>query len=132
MTQFRRFFCPVLLALTLVVSATFPATSAIATEGAQPLVTIRFNQPQVYFDKQLYGAIAKALAIKPDVLFDVVSFAPEGANAEATKKWQAVAGRNTRSVIEAMKGMGVPMDRISVTGQSQAGLRYDETQVFVH
>lgn len=132
MTRLNRFFFSALLAFTLAVSATFTATSAVAVEGAQPLVTIRFNQPQVYFDKQLYGAIEKALAIKPDVLFDVVSFAPEGANAEATKKWQAVAGRNTRSVIAAMTGMGVPMDRISVTGQSQAGLRYDETQVFVH
>jgi hypothetical protein len=132
MTLFRRFFCTVLVALTLAGSLVFFMPMVAFAQGAQPLVTIRFNQQRVYFDRQLYGAIEKALAIKPDVMFDVVSLAPEGANAEANKKWQAVAGRNTRSVIEAMTGMGVPMDRISVTGQSQAGLRFDETQVFVH
>ena len=86
----------------------------------------------IHFDQQLYGAIAKALEIKPDLTLDVVSMAPSVGNAETDKKWQAVASRNTRAVIEAMKEMGVPMERISVTGQSQAGLRYDETHVFVH
>lgn len=128
MTKFSRFIGLGLLAL----SALSPVASMAQTQGFQPLVVIRFNQPRVYFDQQLYGAIAKALEIKPDLTLDVVSLAPSVGNAETDKKWQAVAGRNTRTVIDAMKDMGVPMNRINVTGQSQAGLRYDETQVFVH
>ncbi len=128
MTKFSRFFSLSLLAFILAV----PAALMAQTQGSQPLVVIRFNQPRVHFDQQLYGAIAKALEIKPDLTLDVVSMAPSVGNVDTDKKWQAVASRNTRSVIEAMKEMGVPMERISVTGQSQAGLRYDETHVFVH
>ena len=101
------------------------------SNDAQPLVVIRFNQPRVYFDQQLYGAIAKALEIKPELSLDVVSLSPSVGNAETDQKWHAVAGRNTRTVIDAMKEMGVPMNRINVIGKSQAGLHYDETQVFV-
>jgi len=128
MTKFSRFFSLSLLAI----STMMPLGALAQTQGLQPLVVIRFNQPRVYFDQQLYGAIAKALEIKPDLTLDVVSLAPSVGNAETDKKWQSVAGRNTRTVIDAMKEMGVPMNRINVTGQSQPGLRYDETQVFVH
>ncbi len=108
-----------------------PAPSFAVAAGAQPLVTIRFNQPRVYFDQQLYSAIEKAVAVKPEVMFEVVSYAPVTGNAQTDKQWQAVAGRNTRSVIATMTQIGVPMERIRVTGVSQSGLRYDETQVFV-
>ena len=128
MTKSSQFFGLALLAMVTIM----PVATLAQTQGLQPLVVIRFNQPRVYFDQQLYGAIAKALEIKPDLTLDVVSLAPSVGNAETDKKWQAVAGRNTRTVIDAMKEMGVPMNRINVTGQSQPGLRYDETQVFVH
>ena len=127
MTHFSRFFAILLLATSFVV----PSISMAQNQGSQPLVIIRFNQPRVYFDQQLYGAISKALEIKPDLMLDVVSIAPSLGNEQADKKWQALAGRNTRTVIDAMKAMGVPADRMTVTGQSQTGLRYDETHVFV-
>ncbi len=127
MTHISRFIAIVLLAASFVV----PSISMAQNQGSQPLVVIRFNQPRVYFDQQLYGAISKALEIKPDLMLDVVSIAPSLGNEQADKKWQALAGRNTRTVIDAMKAMGVPADRMTVTGQSQSGLRYDETHVFV-
>ena len=110
----------------------WPVLGMAEAERAQPLVTIRFNQPRVYFDQQLYSAIQKAVAIKPGVMFDVVSLAPASGNVTTDKQWQAVAGHNTRAVITVMNNIGVPSDRITVKGQSQQGLRYDETQVFVH
>lgn len=108
-----------------------PTIGAAEAERAQPLVTIRFNQPHVYFDQQLYGAVAKAVAIKPDVMFDIVSLAPVTGNTATDKQWQAVASHNTRAVIAVMNNIGVPTDRMNVTGQSQSGIRYDETQIFV-
>lgn len=104
---------------------------AETSDALAPLVTIRFNQPHVYFDQQLYSAIAKAVSIKPEVMFDVVSCAPNAGNSELDRKWQATAGRNTRAVIASMNSMGVPMSRIHVVGKDVQGLRYDETQVFV-
>lgn len=102
-----------------------------ANAASEPLITIRFNQQRVYFDQQLYGVIAKAVEIKPDLMFDVISLAPVTGNENTDKQWQALAGRNTRSVVTVMTQMGVPMERINVRGQSTPGIRYDETQVFV-
>ncbi len=129
MTQMTRSFRSVLLAATLAFSAISPLV-AMAQE-TPPLVVIRFNQPHVYYDQSLYSAVAKALAVKPDVMFDVVSAAPSTGDSSTDKKWQAIAGHNTRAVINSMQQMGVPMERINVVGQSQPGLHYDETQVFV-
>ncbi len=47
-----------------------PAVEAAESDQSPPLVTIRFNQPRVYFDQQLYSAISKAIAVKPEVTFD--------------------------------------------------------------
>lgn len=128
MILFQRYFCAVSFAFFLLSPALVEATAG----QSPPLVTIRFNQPRVYFDQQLYSAVSKAVAVKPDVTFDLVSLAPATGNAQTDKQWQAVAGHNTRAVIAVMNNIGVPADRIIVTGRSQSGLRYDETQVFIH
>ena len=127
-----RIFTLVLMVLSLGFTVVSPSMSRAAVDASSALVVVRFNQPRVYFDQQLYSAISKAVAIKPDVMFEVVSYAPATGNPEADQRWQAIAGRNTKAVITAMTTMGVPMERISVTGESQAGLHYDETHVFVH
>jgi hypothetical protein len=129
MNRSVRNFALAVMALTLVLP---PVSGHAAVDAGQALVVVRFNQPRVYFDQQLYSAISKAVAIKPEVTFEVVSYAPATGNAVNDQKWQAIAGHNTKAVIAAMTNMGVPMERITVTGESQAGLHYDETHVFVH
>ncbi len=103
----------------------------MASAGNAPLVTIRFNQPHVYYDGQLRGAVSRALAAKPDVVFEVVSVAPVTGNASLDARWQATAGHNTKAVIEDLQAMGVPPTQIRVKGQTQPDLKFDETQVFV-
>lgn len=120
------------MALSLALLMVSPVCGHAATDAAQPLVIVRFNQQHVYYEQQLYSAISKAVAIKPEVMFEVVAYAPVTGDAATDQKWQAIAGHNTKAVIAAMTNMGVPMERISVTGESQAGLHYDETHVFVH
>lgn len=125
MTRFFR----MITVVSLVIGAGMPAGAV--DDGRVPLVTVRFNQARVYFDQQLYGAVAKAVSAKPEVMFDVVAYAPSTGNVEADKRWQSVSGRNTRAVVKAMTDMGVPMSRMNVVGQSQTGLKFDETRVYV-
>lgn len=132
MNRFTRFAYPAIVALSLALPLSAPMLAQAFAGVRQALVIVRFNQPRVYFDQQLYSAISKAVAIKPEVMFEVVSYAPSTGNPTADLKWQAIAGRNTKTVITSMNSMGVPMDRITVTGESQAGLKYDETHVLVH
>ena len=118
-------------ALTLVLVLFLPVHSMAQSPTLKPLVTIRFNQPRVYFDKQLYAAVSQAVAIKPDVTFDVVSLAPATGNPQIDAQWQQVASHNTQAVLAVMRNIGVPLGQIRVTGRSQAGLVHDETQLFV-
>lgn len=118
-------------ALALALAIFMPLHSRAQERPATPLVTIRFNQPRVYFDKQLYAAVSQAVAIKPDVTFDVVSLAPATGNPQIDAQWQQVASHNTQAVLAVMRNIGVPLNQIRVTGRSQAGLMNDETQLFV-
>lgn len=123
----RQYFFALALALALFM----PLHSLAQVQAPTPLVTIRFNQPRVYFDKQLYAAVSQAVAIKPDVTFDVVSLAPATGNPQIDAQWQQVASHNTQAVLAVMRNIGVPLNQIRVTGRSQAGLMNDETQLFV-
>ena len=107
------------------------AAAAVDDAAAKPLVIIRFNQARIYFDKQLFTAISKALAIKPELTFSVVSYAPVTGDAQSDAKWQALASRDTQSVLVSMQNMGIPLSRIQVSGQQDSALKYDETHVFV-
>ena len=100
-------------------------------EQVPPLVVVRFNQPRVYFDKQLYSAISQAVAAKPDVMFDVVSYAPSTGNMRVDENWIRTASRNTQAVVRTMQTIGVPMERMSITGHAEAGLKFDETRIYV-
>ena len=102
-----------------------------AAQAATPLVIIRFNQPTVHYENQLYNAVARAVAMKPDLVVDVVSYAPQTDSSSTNDDWQEAASAHTQRVVATLQQMGVPMARINVTGQSQPGLKYDETHVFV-
>lgn len=114
----------------LAVVAILVAHSALA-QSAEPLVIIRFNQPRVYYEQQLYNAISKAVAIKPDLTIDVVSYSPEVTSSSASDDWQETASAHTRGVVNVLTQMGVPMSRIHVSGQRMSGINFDETHVFV-
>lgn len=105
--------------------------AAHAAHAAEPLVIIRFNQSRVYYDQQLYKAISQAVAIKPEVMIDVVSYAPETNNTTIDRQWQAAASAHTQQVVNTLQSIGVPLSRITVSGQRLAGIRSDETHIFV-
>lgn len=112
----------------MTVCAVSCAAPALARE---PLVIIRFNQPRVYYEQQLYQAMSKAVAIKPELMIDVVSFAPQASDSDANDAWQQAASKHTQQVVAALESMGVPRARIQVSGERLAGIRADETHIFV-
>lgn len=107
------------------------ASAAAWAQSAVPLVIIRFNQPNVYYDQQLYTALSKAVAVKADLLVDVVAYAPQTGNAQVDKAWQAKASQDAQGVVATLEQLGVPRSRVTVTGQPQPGLRFDETHIYV-
>lgn len=96
-----------------------------------PLVVIRFNQNKVLFERQLYNAVAKAVQIKPTVVFDIVSFVPQTGNGRTDEKIAAKASGQTSSVVNALRGMGIPQERMHVSQEASSGLQYHEVHVYV-
>jgi hypothetical protein len=100
-----------------------------SSSGDIPLVVIRFNQPRVFFEKPLRNAVAKAVQKKPSVLFDVVSYVPQG---KSQSSIDAEASRHTQSIVNAMQGMGVNPNNIHTTSQPDSALQDHEVQIFIH
>jgi hypothetical protein len=93
------------------------------------LVTIRFNQQRVYYDQQLFGAVSKAVAVKPTVTFDIIAYAPSTGNAATDTQWRQAASAHAQAVVATMQNIGVPLSRMHVSGQHMPGLKFDEVHV---
>jgi hypothetical protein len=96
-----------------------------------PLVTIRFDKPNVSYEGALYTAVKSALDRRPDAQFEVVAVAPYG----ATPGQQALSTTNARRVAEqvsrSLTNMGLPAARLRTSSTTSSGIRAEEVQVFV-
>lgn len=133
-----KYILPALMSALVIISPAAPVTAsslAAATYGTAqmdvPLVVIRFNQRKVYFERQLYTAISKAVAVKPDVLLELVSFVPQGASDQQNQSISAKSEQNLASVIQSLQGMGVPRERINIVKESSSTIRFQEVHIYV-
>lgn len=120
----QRFFAALVLALSM-------ALGSFAYAQGNPLVIIRFNQQRIYYEQQLYGAVSKAVAAKPTVMFDLVSYVPTTGDEKIDAQWQATARHNSQAILKSMMGMGVPASRMNMRVQPMRGGEYDELHLFV-
>jgi hypothetical protein len=106
------------------------APRAMAT-GEAPLVTIRFDRPNVNYEPALYAAIKSALDRRPNATFDVVAVSPVG----TTPGQQALAGsnakRNADSVLRSLTNMNLPANRVRTSSVSSPSASGGEVQIFV-
>lgn len=113
---------PVIL---LLFSAGVPAhaTSPLpaAPEYGTALLTIRFNQRNLYLDKAVANAVGQAKAAKPDVVFDVqLNPALQGSDQESLRK-----------VVNALRAAGAADAQIRGSIGQGSGEPYDIVRVFV-
>jgi hypothetical protein len=107
------------------------ASGGFAAAQQEPLVIIRFNQPRVYYEKQLYGAVSQAVAVKPEVMFDLVSFVPTRPDPKLNAGWEATSRQNAQAVMNSLKRMGVPTSRVSYRTEPVQNAQYDIIYLFV-
>jgi hypothetical protein len=114
------------------------ATSAVAGGSAggagttaaaarRPYITINFSQPEVDYGPALYQAVQQALKRRPDLKFEVVGVSPASQGPSATPS----ALRRARAVMDALVEMGLPLDRLSMSGATSTSATNDEVQLFV-
>jgi hypothetical protein len=113
--------------------------AATAPEAAQlkrsalpplPLVTIRFDQPDLDWQTPLQAAVLAAQSRKPDVGFDVVAPIPVAASAAAQDKASAQGVEDVRMVANALQYNGVPADHVHLGYRGDPGQPPREVLVY--
>ena len=102
-----------------------PAGSGMAS--GRPFVVIRFDNPGVEYEQQLYEAVSAALARSPNVAFDLVGAAPATATPEDTEAARASMER----VRQSMMNMGLPADRVSISQLTDPAIESNEVRLYV-
>ena len=93
-------------------------------------MVIRFNQPHIAYQDGLYLALSKALEVKPQAKFTIISVAPISSDASKQKEYSEKATKNSDNVIKVIKSMGMPENRITQTSTTEK-LDFSEVRVFV-
>ena len=104
-------------------------SSGMAT--GRPLVTIRFDQPNVAYETPLYQAVKAALDRRPSAGFDVVAI-PAGAGTSAQQATNAARARGyAENVMRSLAAMGLPPDRISMRPVTGLTAPTDEVRLYI-
>ncbi len=101
------------------------AALAVADHFTTPLVVIRFNQPRVYYEQPLYNAMNRALMVKPEVKFNIINYYPPN------PRLRMQADRNLKTVMDSIRKMGMPQDRLTVKNEAAPELSYSEVHIYV-
>jgi hypothetical protein len=106
-----------------------PAGSGLAT--GRPFVVIRFDNPGVEYEQQLYEAVSAALARSPNVGFDLVAAAPQGGTAEDSLSNAEAARESMDRVRQSLMNMGLPADRVSISQVTDPNIHGNEVRLYV-
>ncbi len=99
--------------------------------GDLPLVTIRFDRPDVKYEGALYAAVKSALDRRPDAAFDVIAVSPTGKTPGQQALNDASARRYAEQVVRSLNNMGLPVGRMRVSASTSDTTRDGEVQIFV-
>jgi len=104
---------------------------ALQSNGAIPLVTIRYDGAEFTYDEALARAIESAEARKPDVTFDIVTAVPaKGTPAEQVRTIEQGQG-DAAAVMDKMADDGVTPDRIHLSARTDPTIAAREVRVYV-
>lgn len=83
--------------------------------GEKPLMVIRFNEASVAYEWPLYETLTKALEVRPQAQFDVVSVAPRSTDLNQQLKDNDTSTADLTRVLATLKEVGMPENRYKVS-----------------
>jgi len=99
--------------------------------GRRPLVVIRFDQPNVAYQKAVYNAVSQVLERRPNATFDLVSVAPNAGGAAAVAMNSTKARRSAEGVLRSLVEMGLPPNRVTVSANTSPSARGNEVHIYL-
>jgi hypothetical protein len=106
-----------------------PPTPVAATQ--RPLVSIRFDRPDVAYRQPLYEAVSSALDRNPGVNFELVGIAPARGEPADQARAASEARRQAEGVARALVEMGLPSERVTLSAATRRDIPATEVQVFL-
>lgn len=101
------------------------ASLAPAPVGSRkPLVVVRFERPDIAYQRQLSDAVNKALQRQPEARFDVVAIAPNAAE-------MLNAQSNADGVVQTLNSLGLGASRVSLAASINALASVNEVRLYV-
>ena len=108
-----------------------PGGAAAMVGRAQPLVVIRFNQPNVEYDQALYTAVSQALDRRPNAAFDLVAVAPGLGSPSQVALATNKSRREAEGVLRSLTTLGLPADRVSLSATTNPNAQVSEVHLYV-
>jgi hypothetical protein len=110
----------------LVDGTSAPPPDAGAQVGrVRPLAVIRFGAGPLDFEEALYDALHDVLRRRPQTAFDLVALMPE-----AGQIGRRTAAERLEQVFLSVTGMGLPVERVSLSAVTLPGLEITEVHVY--
>lgn len=91
------------------------AVFEVPYSGQKPLMVIRFNEARVAYEWPLYETLTKALEVRPQAQFDVVSVAPRSTDLNKQMQDNDSSTADLAKVIATLKEIGMPDNRYKVS-----------------
>lgn len=105
--------------------------SGFAGAGREPLMVIRFDQPDVRFERELYTVASETVQNRPNAQFEIVAVSPSAGQAAEVALHQSQSKRNANRVLQALLDLGLPPSRITLSSTTSAGVSGSEVHVYV-
>ncbi|TAE34696.1 MAG: hypothetical protein EAY65_01790 [Alphaproteobacteria bacterium] len=119
------------LFMSILMVSPFHAHAASRKANSVPLIVITYNQPRIHYNKQLYQAMSRAVAIKPELMVTVASFIPKTSNSRYNEQMRHSSMRQRQQLIHDLRAIGIPKDRIHVTTEYVTDSKHHELYVYV-
>ena len=130
---------------TGILNRSFLAAQALAEAGAPdqqldvpkvnisglPLVVIRFDDPDIDYEKTLFDAIGVTVDKKPDATFGLVAVSPIGKNEGETRINSSKVKKYAERVLRSMVSFGLPSKKVALSAKTSGDVVVPEVHIYV-
>lgn len=113
-------------------SGVAPATAAaLAPSNPRPLVTIKFDRPDVDYQQAVYQSMREAMERYPDARYELVAVSPGRGNPAKLAIENSKARRNAERVLRTMTDMGLASDKVDLTALTNDNIQTNEVHIYL-
>lgn len=106
--------------------------SSAAGGANRPLVVIRFEGGRTPdYQQPLYDAVARALERRPGAVFDIIAVSPAEGRPADLARGANQSRRNAEGVLRTLVEMGMPSERVGLSGAQSRAIQGNEVHVYV-